>query len=173
MKTQADFAVTIPDTMNDFTAAQMYINPITAFVTCSEVLNLQSNDVLLVNACGSAIGHLYAQLAKLLGYQLIAVTRSNQHTEELLQLGAAFVIDTSHMPLYETVMALTNGREQIAIDSIGGEAGNQLAFCVKPEGIFSYWSFIGYSGKLDKHCEGSKGTSEDVSFTPLATSDVN
>ena len=116
---------------------QMYINPITAFVTCSEVLNLQSNDVLLVNACGSAIGHLYAQLAKLLGYQLIAVTRSNQHTEELLQLGAPFVIDTSHMPLYETVMALTNGRGADAtIDSIGGEAGNQLAFCVKPEGIF-------------------------------------
>lgn len=137
VKTQADFAVTIPDTMDDFTAAQMYINPITAFVTCSEVLNLQSNDVLLVNACGSAIGHLYAQLAKLLGYQLIAVTRSNQHTEELLQLGAAFVIDTSHMPLYETVMALTNGRgADAAIDSIGGEAGNQLAFCVKPEGIF-------------------------------------
>ncbi|MGR6903095.1 zinc-dependent alcohol dehydrogenase family protein [Lysinibacillus sp. BSL11] len=137
VKTQADFAVTIPDTMDDFTAAQMYINPITAFLTCSEVLNLQSNDVLLVNACGSAIGHLYAQLAKLLGYQLIAVTRSNQHTEELLQLGAAFVIDTSQMPLYETVMALTNGKgADAAIDSIGGEAGNQLAFCVKPEGIF-------------------------------------
>lgn len=137
VKTQADFAVAIPSTMDHFTAAQMYINPITAFVTCTEVLKLQSNDVLVVNACGSAIGHIYAQFAELLGFQLIAVTRSHQHTDELQRLGARFVIDTSKMPLHETIMALTNGRgADAAIDSIGGEAGNQLAYCVKPGGKF-------------------------------------
>lgn len=137
VKTQAEFAVTIPTDMDNFTAAQMYINPLTAFVTCTEVLKLRSSDVLLVNACGSAIGHIYAQFAKLLGFQLIAVTRNGHHTETLQQLGAKFVIDTSHMPLYETVMALTNGRgADTAIDSIGGEAGNQLALCVKPSGKF-------------------------------------
>lgn len=137
VKTNAEFAVALPAAMDDFTAAQMYINPLTALVTCTEVLKLRQNDVLLVNACGSAIGHMYAQFAKLLGFQLIAVTRSQRHTEELQQLGASFVIDTSQMPLYETVMALTKGRgADAAIDSIGGEAGNQLAFCVKPSGKF-------------------------------------
>ena len=58
VKTSADFVVPIPDSIDDFTAAQMYINPLTAWVTCTETLNLQRNDVLLVNACGSAIGHL-------------------------------------------------------------------------------------------------------------------
>lgn len=112
VKTQAEFAVAIPTEMDDFTAAQMYINPITAFVTCTEVLKLQPNHTLLVNACGSAIGHIFAQLAKLLGFQLIAVVRNSQHKETLQQLGASYVIDTSQMSLKETVMALTNGRGQ-------------------------------------------------------------
>ncbi|MFJ7732684.1 zinc-dependent alcohol dehydrogenase family protein [Lysinibacillus sp. NPDC097231] len=136
VQTRAEFAVLIPDSIDDFTAAQMYINPMTAWVTCTEVLKLRPNDVLLVNACGSAIGHIFAQLAKMIGFQLIAVTRNNRFTDELIQLGASYVIDTSITPLYETVMEITNGRGADAIDSIGGAAGNDLAFCVKSEGEF-------------------------------------
>jgi NADPH:quinone reductase-like Zn-dependent oxidoreductase len=137
VKTSAKFAVPIPDSIDDFTASQMYINPVTAWVTCTEVLQLGFNDVLLVNACGSSIGHIFAQLAKIVGFQLIAVTRNNKYTEELLQLGASYVIDTSNAPLYETVMKLTNGLgADAAIDSVGGSSGNELAFCVKPNGNF-------------------------------------
>jgi len=137
VQTRAEFAVPIPDSINDFTAAQMYINPMTAWVTCTEVLKLRPNDVLLVNACGSAIGHIFAQLAKMIGFQLISVTRNNKHTNDLLQLGASSVIDSSVTALYETVMEITNGKgTDAAIDSIGGVAGNDLAFCVKPEGEF-------------------------------------
>jgi len=137
VQTRAEFAVPIPDSINDFTAAQMYINPMTAWVTCTEVLKLRPNDVLLVNACGSAIGHIFAQLAKMIGFQLISVTRNNKHTNDLLQLGASSVIDSSVTALYETVMEITNGKgADAAIDSIGGVAGNDLAFCVKPEGEF-------------------------------------
>ncbi|MFJ8256128.1 zinc-dependent alcohol dehydrogenase family protein [Peribacillus asahii] len=137
VKTSAEFAVPIPDSIDDFTAAQMYINPVTAWVTCTEVLKLQSNDVLLVNACGSSIGHIFAQLSKVLGFRLIAVTRNNKYTEDLLHLGASYVIDTSKVPLYETVRELTNGiGADAAIDSVGGSFGNDLAFCVHPNGNF-------------------------------------
>lgn len=137
VKTSAEFAVPIPDSIDDFTAAQMYINPVTAWVTCTEVLKLQSNDVLLVNACGSSIGHIFAQLSKVLGFRLIAVNRNNKYTEDLLHLGASYVIDTSKVPLYETVMELTNGiGADAAIDSVGGSCGNDLAFSVHPNGHF-------------------------------------
>lgn len=137
VQTRAEFSVPIPDTIDDFTAAQMYINPMTAWVTCTEVLKLRRKDVLIVNACGSAIGHIFAQLAKLFGFQLIAATRNNKHTDDLLQLGASYVIDTSITPLYEMVMEITNGQgADAAIDSIGGTAGNELAFCVKSGGEF-------------------------------------
>lgn len=137
VKTSAKFAVAIPDTIDDFTASQMYINPITALVICTEVLKLRSDDVLLVNACGSSIGRIFAQLSKTFGFRLIAVTRSSQYNEELLHLGASYVIDTSKAPLSETVMELTNGNgADAAIDSVGGSSGTQLAFCVQPKGNF-------------------------------------
>lgn len=137
VKTSAQFTVPIPDTMDDFTASQMYINPVTAWVVCTEVLKLKPNDVLLVNACGSSIGHIFVQLSKILGFRLIAVTRNNHYTEQLLHLGASYVIDTSKESLHETVMELTNGKgADAAIDSIGGTSGNDLAFCVHPHGNF-------------------------------------
>lgn len=137
VKTSAEFAVTVPGSIDDFAASQLYINPVTAWVTCTEILHLKPDDILLVNACGSAIGHLFAQLSNILGFQLIAITRSNQYTEDLIELGASHVIDTSRDPLHETVMELTNGMgAEAAIDSIGGPAGTELAFCVRPNGKF-------------------------------------
>jgi NADPH:quinone reductase-like Zn-dependent oxidoreductase len=137
VKTSVEYAVCIPYTIDDFTAAQMYINPITAWVVCTEVLKLRPNDVLLVNACGSAIGHIFAQLSKILGFRLIAVTRNNKYTEDLLHFGASYVIDTSKIPIHEAVMELTNGKgADAAIDSVGGSAGTELAFCVHPNGNF-------------------------------------
>lgn len=137
VKTSSEFAVQIPNSIDDFTAAQMYINPITAWVVCTEVLKLGQNDILLVNACGSAIGHIFAQLSKVFGFRLIAVTRNNTYTEDLLHLGASYVIDTSSFPLHETVMELTNGKgADAAIDSVGGSSGNELAFCIRPNGNF-------------------------------------
>ncbi|WP_144511288.1 zinc-dependent alcohol dehydrogenase family protein [Bacillus sp. FJAT-22090] len=137
VKTSAEIAVPIPNDIDDFTAAQMYINPITAWVICTEQLDLKPNDVLLVNACGSAIGHIFAQLSKVNGFRLIAITRNSNYTKDLLAFGASYVIDTSVQPIYETVMELTNGRgAKAAIDSIGGSAGTDLAFCVNPTGSF-------------------------------------
>lgn len=137
VKTSAEFAIVIPHSIDDFTASQMYINPLTAWVICTEVLKLRSNDVLLVNACSSSIGHIFAQLSNVLGFQLIAVTRNSKYTEDLLRLGASYVVNTSNSKLYETVMELTNGKgADAAVDSIGGSSGNELAFCVHPNGAF-------------------------------------
>ncbi|WP_342515266.1 zinc-dependent alcohol dehydrogenase family protein [Sporosarcina sp. FSL K6-1522] len=132
----ADFAVAVPKTIDDYTAAQLYINPLTAWVICTEELKLKRGDTLLVNACGSAIGRIFAQLAKILGFRLIAVTRNHTYTEQLLQLGATHVINTSETPLHQAIMKLTNGYgATAAIDSIGGSAGTALAFCVRTNGI--------------------------------------
>ncbi|WP_027409391.1 zinc-dependent alcohol dehydrogenase family protein [Anoxybacteroides tepidamans] len=136
VKTSAEFAVVIPDSIDNDTAAQLYINPVTAWVICTEILKLQPGNILLVNACGSSIGRIFAQLSKILGFRLIAVTRNDHHTKELLDLGASDVINTSNTSLYRTVMELTNGLgATAAIDSIGGADGTELAFCVRPEGV--------------------------------------
>ncbi|BAU29435.1 NADPH:quinone reductase-like Zn-dependent oxidoreductase [Aneurinibacillus soli] len=137
VKAPADLVVPIPNCIDDYIAAQLYINPITAWLTCTEVLKLRPDDVLLVNACGSSIGRLFAQLSKVIGFKLIAVTRNNTYTEELLQLGASYVINTMETPVHKTVMELTNGLgANAAIDSVGGSSGTELAFCIRPSGTF-------------------------------------
>src|SRR5699024_2063214 len=88
VRASVDWAVVIPDTIDNITAAQMYINPLTALVDCTEVLQLKRDDVLVVNACGSSIGRIIAQLVKVIGFRLIAVTRNDHHTTDLLNLGA-------------------------------------------------------------------------------------
>jgi len=135
--TSADLAIEIPDSIDDVIDAQMYINPVTAWVICTEELKLAHGDTLLVNACGSAIGHIFAQLSNILGFRLIAVTRNDTHTKQLKNLGASYVINTAGEPLYETVMELTNGTgATTAIDSIGGADGNELVFSVRPKGTY-------------------------------------
>lgn len=108
-----------------------------AWVICTEVLALKPGDDLIVNACGSSIGRIFAQFSRILGFRLIAVTRNNIYTEELTQLGASYVINTERTSPYDAVMELTNGRgAKAAIDSIGGPSGTNLAYCVSPNGIF-------------------------------------
>jgi len=137
VQTPAKYAVPVPDSIDDYTAAQMYINPLTAWIICTEELALQPNDVLLVNACGSSIGRLFAQLSAILGFKLIAITRNNKHSKELLELGASRVINTSVDALSDVVMKSTDGMgADAAIDSIGGAAGNALAACVRARGTF-------------------------------------
>jgi len=137
VKAPAELAIIVPDYLDDSIAAQLYINPITAWVICTEVLSLKPGDDLIVNACGSSIGRIFAQLSRIFGFRLIAVTRNNIYTEELTQLGASYVINTEMTPLYDTVMELTNGRgAKAAIDSIGGPSGTSLAYCISPNGIF-------------------------------------
>jgi NADPH:quinone reductase-like Zn-dependent oxidoreductase len=136
VKTSAQWAVPIPHSIDDYIAAQLYINPLTAWVIFTEALSLRPGDILLVNACGSSIGRIFAQLSKIHGYRLIAVTRNNTYTEELLKLGAAYVINTSDTSLHTAVMELTNGiGASAAIDSVGGSSGSELALCVRPNGI--------------------------------------
>src|SRR5699024_252678 len=90
-----------------------------------------------INACGSSIGRFFAQLSKVFGFRLMAITRDDKYSKDLLRLGASCVINTSVDPLYETVMDLTGGiGANAAIDSIGGSDGNDLAVCVRPGGTF-------------------------------------
>jgi len=135
VKTSAELAVPVPEFLEDYIAAQLYINPLTAWIISTEVLALQPDDVLLVNAGGSAIGRIFAQLARILGFKLVALTRNDHYTKDLLQLGAAHVINTAEMPVYSSVMDITHGKgAKAAIDSIGGQDGSELASMVQPGG---------------------------------------
>ncbi|MGG4551889.1 zinc-dependent alcohol dehydrogenase family protein [Paenibacillus humicus] len=137
VKASASWAVVIPDDVTDDQAAQLYINPVTAWLICRNILSLRPGAVLVVNASGSALGRILAQLCAFLGIRLIAVTRNDHHTKELLELGAESVINTGETPLKQAVMELTGGLgADAAVDMIGGSPGTELACCVRTDGMF-------------------------------------
>ncbi|WP_249863725.1 zinc-dependent alcohol dehydrogenase family protein [Paenibacillus konkukensis] len=133
--TEARWSVLVPDGIDDDNAAQLYINPLTAWLICTDVLALQPDQTLLVNAAGSAIGRVFAQLAGVMGFRVIAITRDGKYAQELLELGASNAVNSSQPSWHEAVMDLTGGRGAHAgIDSIGGPDSAQLAACVRPGG---------------------------------------
>ncbi|GIP38409.1 alcohol dehydrogenase [Paenibacillus sp. J31TS4] len=135
VRSEARWAVPVPDWMEDETAAQLYINPLTAWLVCTEVLALRPGDPLVVNAGGSALGRLLAQLAPVLGYRLFAAVRSSRDEVTLLALGASRASSAKGAELLAEVREWTEGEgAAAAIDSVGGDSGAELAACVRPGG---------------------------------------
>ncbi|WP_427181806.1 zinc-dependent alcohol dehydrogenase family protein [Paenibacillus sp. TC-CSREp1] len=161
VKTSERFAVVVPEDIDDYSASQIYINPVTAWLICTDVLNLTHGHTLIVNAGGSALGRIFAQLSQICGFQLIAITRNDCHTVDLLRLGAVSVVNTTKELLLERIAALTGGRgADAAVDCIGGTDGEQLVNCLKPSGTVISVGLL--SGITPLWHEVTKGTQVNV-----------
>lgn len=60
-----------------------------------------------MNASGSSIARLFAQLSKILGFKIILVIRNEVHREELFNLGAWKVINSKFSNVHENIMSFT------------------------------------------------------------------
>ena len=134
---KVETAIIVPSGVDDVTAAQSYINPVTAWVLCKKVFHLQSGDTLLINAANSSIGKTFAQLSKIMGFRLIGVIRNEKDRKPLERLEVSVIINSSTQSVQEEVRLLTGGRGvKAAVDSVGSDSGNILARCVMPGGYF-------------------------------------
>lgn len=115
----------VPDSLDSLSASQLYINPLTAWILCTEVLTLMPGQKLAVNAAGSSLGQLFAQLSQILGFDFIAITRHHEKHKILKERGA-----------HELRTDLTGLQVDAAIDCVGGQAGTDLAACVRQGGKF-------------------------------------
>ncbi|MEG1283212.1 MAG: zinc-dependent alcohol dehydrogenase family protein [Lactococcus sp.] len=125
VKCPASHAFFVPESLDSISASQLYINPLTAWLLCTEVLALKPGQKLAVNAAASSIGQIFAQLSRILGFEFIAITRNNKKHQLLKERGAQ-----------ELRTDLHNLEVDAAIDCVGGQAGTDLAFCVRPGGKF-------------------------------------
>lgn len=125
VKCPASHAFFVHESLDSISASQLYINPLTAWLLCTEVLALKPGQKLAVNAAASSIGQIFAQLSRILGFEFIAITRNNKKHQLLKERGAQ-----------ELRTDLHNLEVDAAIDCVGGQAGTDLAFCVRPGGKF-------------------------------------
>jgi NADPH:quinone reductase-like Zn-dependent oxidoreductase len=97
-------------------------------------------DFVLITAASSSVGLAAIEIAKAEGAKSIATTRSSKKKQQLLDLGADYVIATAEEDLVAKVMEITGGKgARVVFDPVGGKGLETLAAATAASGIiFEY-----------------------------------
>jgi len=124
-----------PDNISMVEAAAIWCQYLTAWGGIISYAKLTSDDIALITAASSSAGLGGLQIANLVGATTIAVTRTAQKKQFLLDAGADHVIVTNDENLAARVMDITAGRGfTVAYDPVGGEFMADLIEAAQPCG---------------------------------------
>lgn len=139
----AERVIPVPDQINDQTAAQFVVNPLTAWIMTVEELALQPGEWLLQTAAGSTLGRVVLQIAKQRGFKTINVVRRGEQGEELKALGADEVVCTDEEDIPERVREITGKAGLLkAIDAVGGETGGAVVSALGRGGVMLVYGLL-------------------------------
>lgn len=113
---------------------------VTAYGALIDIGKLQKGDTVLIRAASSSGGLAAIQIANLIGAVPVALTRTSEKRQALLDAGAAFVIATQEQDLVSEVNSITDGKgARMAFDPVGGaEVANTLRSLSFPGIFFQY-----------------------------------
>jgi NADPH:quinone reductase-like Zn-dependent oxidoreductase len=94
-------------------------------------VGVESGDVVLVHAAAGGVGHLAVQIARALGAQRVIGTASPANHDFLRSLGAEPVEYGPELPKQLAALAGGDGRVDVAVDLVGGEALRQSPSLVR------------------------------------------
>lgn len=134
VKVNSALVIPVADKVSDESAAQLFVNPHTAWSMLQE-LSPPEGEYVLQTAANSTIGRQVIQLAKHWGMKTINVVRRSSHSEELKALGADEVISSTDEDVAKRVKEITGGRlAHGAMDCVAGETTKMVASCVRGGG---------------------------------------
>jgi NADPH:quinone reductase-like Zn-dependent oxidoreductase len=125
-------------------AAMLRINPPTALLLLTDVVDLRPGDWVIQNVANSAVGRLLIRLARARGIRTVNVVRRPSLFAELTALGAdACAVDGPD--LADAVKARTGGAPiRLGLDAVSGRATARIASCVGEGGVVcNYGSMSG------------------------------
>jgi len=138
----------VPDAVSDEAAAQLFVNPLTAWWML-EALDLGEGDWLLQTGATSQVGRLVVQLARRRGIRTVNLARREDARDELTALGADEVIVTEAgddaPSVRKRILDLTAGGVQGAVDCVAGAVGTLAARCLRENGTMLVYG--GLSGE--------------------------
>ncbi len=124
---EAAYAVPVPPGWSEEQAAAAPLVYLTAWQALTQWGTLPDNAVVLITGASGGVGVASVQLAHALGYQVIALSRSEKKSARLRELGAHFTIDPTEKNWRKTLKEqLGEKRVDLAIDNVGGPDFNQL-----------------------------------------------
>ena len=94
--------------MPDDIAAQMFVNPFTAYAMVQDA-NVPEGGWLMLTAAGSAFGKMVIQLCAMRGIKTIGTVRRDDLNDELKALGLTEVVNVETENLAARVKQITDG----------------------------------------------------------------
>ncbi|WP_019988633.1 zinc-dependent alcohol dehydrogenase family protein [Rudanella lutea] len=134
--------IPVPDAMPDEVAAQLFVNPFTAFAMVQES-GVQAGQWLMLTACGSAFGKMVIQLCKQKGIQTIGTVRRDDLNDELKALGLTEVINTETENMAARVREITGGAGvSCVLDAVGGHTASEAIKCLGKGGVMLIYGLL-------------------------------
>jgi NADPH:quinone reductase-like Zn-dependent oxidoreductase len=134
-----------PEKLSVAEGAVVWMQYVTAYGALVLFGKVQAEDFVVIPAASSSVGLAAIQIVKAEGATSIAATRTSAKRQELLRLGADFVIATEEEDLPARVAEITAGKgARLIFDPVGGPYVKTLAEAVASEGtIFLYGGLSG------------------------------
>src|SRR5467141_296705 len=143
-RVKGDDVIAVPPGLELRQAAMLRINPPTALLLLTDIVDLKPGDWMIQNVANSAVGRLVIRLARARGVKTMNVVRRESLFNELKALGAdACVVDGPD--LADAVKAQTGGAPiRLGLDAVSGRATARLSSCLAEGGIVcNYGSMSG------------------------------
>ncbi|MGH7470041.1 MAG: quinone oxidoreductase family protein [Longimicrobiales bacterium] len=129
-------AVSLPDGVDDRTAAAVMLQGMTAHYLATTTKPLQPGMTCVVHAAAGGLGLLLIQIAKLRGARVIGTVSTEEKAVLARALGADEIILYDHEEVAPAVKRLTDGRgADVVYDSVGKATFDQSLLSVAPRGM--------------------------------------
>ena len=135
----------VPGDLPDEAAAQLFVNPLTAWLLLQAVPDLGPGDALVQTAGASAVARVAAALAVRQGARVVAVVRSDAHLEHIRALGAEPVVASEDTAEAQTALreAVGEGGARAVFDPVAGEAGALALSALGDGGVHVVYGALG------------------------------
>jgi len=140
----ADDVIPVPPGLDRLQAAMLRINPPTARLLLTDLVDLRPGDWIIQNVANSAVGRFVIRLGRARGVHTVNVVRREALAAELAPLGAdVCVVDGPD--LADRVKAATDGASiRLGLDAVSGQATACISTCVGERGVVcNYGSMSG------------------------------
>ena len=143
--------VTLPDWLDDETAAAVLLKGLTAQYLLRGAYPVRSGETILVHAAAGGVGLIMCQWARHLGARVIGTVSTDEKAALARQHGCEHAIVYTREDVVERVRALTGGAGvPVVYDSVGATTFEQSLKCLRRRGMLvSFGSASGPAPPLD------------------------
>ena len=134
-KVRGEDVIRIPADIDLRQAAMLRINPPTAHLLLSEIVDLQPGEWIIQNAANSGVGRLVINFARQRGLRTVNLARRDEIFPELQALGADVCLVDGPDLAARVREATGDAPIRLGIDAVGGMATARMGACIAEGGV--------------------------------------